>query len=59
MQALVAQKPYDIGKQGVEQAMAALGGGSVTAKIETGSLVITKDNMTRPDVAKYIDKSSC
>jgi ribose transport system substrate-binding protein len=59
VQALVAQKPYDIGKQGVEQAMAALTGGSVTAKIETESLVVTKDNMAQPDVAKYIYKSSC
>ena len=59
MQALVAQKPFDIGKQGVEQAMAALGGGSVTANIQTESLVVTKDNMAQPDVAKYIYKSSC
>ncbi len=59
VQALVAQKPFDIGKQGVEQALAALSGGSVTAKIETESLVVTKDNMAQPDVAKYIYKSSC
>jgi ribose transport system substrate-binding protein len=59
VQALVAQKPYDIGKQGVEQALAALSGGSVTAKIETESLVVTKDNMAQPDVAKYIYKSGC
>ena len=57
VQALVAQKPYDIGKQGVEQALAALSGGSVTATIETESLVVTKDNMAQPDVAKYIYKS--
>lgn len=59
VQALVAQKPYDIGKQGVEQALASLSGGSVTAKIETESLVVTKDNMADPEVAKYIYKSSC
>jgi ribose transport system substrate-binding protein len=59
VQALVAQKPYDIGAQGVQQALAALSGGSVTAKIETESLVVTKDNMTQPDVAKYIYKASC
>jgi ribose transport system substrate-binding protein len=59
VQALVAQKPYDIGLQGVQQALAALSGGSVTAKIETESLVVTKDNMTQPDVAKYIYKTSC
>jgi ribose transport system substrate-binding protein len=59
VQALVAQKPFDIGKQGVEQALAALSGGSVTAAIQTESLVVTKDNLAEPDVAKYIYKSSC
>jgi ribose transport system substrate-binding protein len=59
VQALVAQKPFDIGKQGVEQAIAALSGGSVTAKIQTESLVVTKDNMTQPDVSKYVYKSAC
>jgi ribose transport system substrate-binding protein len=59
VQALVAQKPYDIGKQGVEQALAALSGESVTAAIQTESLVVTKANMAEPDVAKYIYKASC
>jgi ribose transport system substrate-binding protein len=59
VQALVAQKPYDIGVQGVEQAIASLSGGSVTANIQTESLVVTKDNMAQPDVAKYIYKASC
>ena len=59
VQALVAQKPFDIGKQGVEQAIAAMSGGSVTAKIQTESLVVTKDNMTQPDVSKYVYKSAC
>ena len=59
VQALVAQKPYDIGKQGVEQALAALSGGTVTPSIETESLVVTKDNMAQPDVAKYIYKAGC
>ena len=59
VQALVAQKPFDIGKQGVEQALNALSGKPVTKSIETESLIITKDNMTQPDVSKYIYKSSC
>jgi ribose transport system substrate-binding protein len=59
VQALVAQKPYDIGLQGVEQALASLSGSAVTAKIETESLVVTKDNMAQPDVSKYIYKSGC
>jgi ribose transport system substrate-binding protein len=59
VQALVAQKPFDIGKQGVEQALAALSGGPVTAAIQTESLVVTKDNIAQPDVAKYVYKSAC
>ncbi len=59
VQALVAQKPYDIGVQGVTQAAAALEGKTVTASIATESLIVTKDNMTNPDVSKYIYKSSC
>ena len=59
VQALVAQKPYDIGVQGVEQALAALDGKPVTKEIETESLIVTKDNMAEPDVSKYIYKSNC
>jgi ribose transport system substrate-binding protein len=59
VQALVAQKPFDIGVQGVEQAMAALAGETVTPEIETESLIVTKDNMADPEVSKYIYKSSC
>jgi ribose transport system substrate-binding protein len=59
VQALVAQKPYDIGVQGVQQAIAALTGQSVTPSIETESLVVTKDNMKDPAVSKYIYKSDC
>jgi ribose transport system substrate-binding protein len=59
VQALVAQKPFDIGKQGVEQAMAAMNGQTVTKEIETESLIVTKDNMNDPEVNKYIYKSNC
>jgi ribose transport system substrate-binding protein len=59
VQALVAQKPYDIGVQGVEQAANALEGKPVTAKIDTESLIVTKDNLNDPNVSKYIYKDSC
>jgi ribose transport system substrate-binding protein len=59
VQALVAQKPFDIGKQGVEQALNALSGKAVTKSIETESLIVTKANMAEPDVSKYIYKSNC
>jgi len=59
VQALVAQKPYDIGEQGVKEALAAIDGGTVTKEIETESLIVTKENMNQPDVSKYIYKASC
>jgi ribose transport system substrate-binding protein len=59
VQALVAQKPYDIGVQGVEQAANAVEGASVTAKIDTESLIVTKDNLNDPNVSKYVYKDSC
>lgn len=59
VQALVAQKPYDIGVRGVEQAANAVEGKSVTASIATESLIVTKDNLNDPEVNKYIYKDKC
>jgi ribose transport system substrate-binding protein len=59
VQALVAQKPYDIGVQGIDQAVAALTGKTVTKNIATASLIVTKANLNDPNVNKYIYKSSC
>jgi len=59
VQALIAQKPADIGKAGVEQAIAALKGESVQKKIGTGFVVVTKENMNNPDVKPFLYKSSC
>jgi ribose transport system substrate-binding protein len=59
VQALVAQKPYDIGVQGVEQGANAVEGKPVTAKIDTESLIVTKDNLSDPAVSKYIYKDKC
>ncbi len=58
-QALVAQKPYDIGFQAVQQAVNALTGKAVKAKIQTGLVIVTKANITQPGVAKYLYKSKC
>jgi ribose transport system substrate-binding protein len=59
VQALIAQKPADIGKAGVEQAIAALKGEPVQKKIGTGFVVVTKENMSNPDVQPFLYKSSC
>ncbi len=45
VQALVAQQPGTIGKDGIDQAVAALDGGTITPKIQTGFSIITKDNV--------------
>jgi len=57
VQALIAQQPAEIGKQGVEQAIAALKGESTKPKIGTGFSVITKDNLAQNQDAVY--KASC
>jgi ribose transport system substrate-binding protein len=56
-QALIAQQPAEIGKQGVEQALAALNGETTKPKIGTGFSVITKDNLDQNQDALY--KASC
>ena len=45
VQALVAQQPGIIGQYGVDMAVAALDGGTVTPKVQTGFTTITKDNV--------------
>lgn len=59
VQALIAQKPYTIGVQGVKAAVAALAGKSVKKKQTTGFFVITKNNVDtkQGQAAQY--RSSC
>ncbi|MDQ1582227.1 MAG: ribose transport system substrate-binding protein [Microbacteriaceae bacterium] len=58
VQALIAQEPATIGKDGVQQAIAALKGTSVNKKIQTGFTVITKDTLTTTG-KDAVYKSSC
>jgi len=58
IQALVAQQPELIGQYGVDMAVAALDGGQVTPKVQTGFTIITKDNVDG-DGASAIYKSAC
>jgi ribose transport system substrate-binding protein len=58
VQALVAQQPALIGQYGVDEAVAALDGGNVTPKVQTGFTIITKDNVGG-DGASAIYKSNC
>jgi len=57
VQALVAQKPADIGAQGVEQAVKALNGEPTEPEIGTESVTITKENLADSQDSLY--KSSC
>ena len=45
VQALIAQQPAEIGKLGVQQAVAALKGETTKPEIGTGFTTITKDNL--------------
>jgi ribose transport system substrate-binding protein len=57
VQALIAQQPAEIGKQGVDQALAALNGQPTKKKIATGFSVITKQNLSSSQDKLY--KASC
>ncbi|HSF98434.1 MAG TPA: ABC transporter substrate-binding protein [Ornithinibacter sp.] len=46
VQALVAQQPSTIGSDGIEQAHAALTGGTIEPTIQTGFTIITKENLS-------------
>jgi ribose transport system substrate-binding protein len=59
VQALIAQKPADIGRQGVEQAVNALEGKPVKEKITTGYVTVEKDQLDDPTVKAALYKSSC
>ncbi|MDI2129540.1 ABC transporter substrate-binding protein [Yinghuangia seranimata] len=59
IQGLIAQKPYDIGAKGVEQAVAALDKKQVPKSIATDLVAVTKDNVDQPDVSKYLYKGAC
>ncbi|SEK49927.1 ABC transporter substrate-binding protein [Streptacidiphilus jiangxiensis] len=59
LQVLVAQDPAAIGTQAVDQLAAALAGKPVQASIGTTMVAITKDNLSDPQIAKYVYKASC
>lgn len=48
--ALVVQNPRKMGSTGVQTLLAHLGGQSVEANIDTGAVVVTRENMDQPDI---------
>jgi ribose transport system substrate-binding protein len=59
IQGLIAQQPADIGKQGIDQAVAALKGQATTKRITTGFVTVTKDNLSSPEAQGALYKASC
>jgi ribose transport system substrate-binding protein len=56
-QALIAQDPATIGKEGVRQAIASLKGETVERDVEAPLVAITKDNMTENE--KFFYRTEC
>jgi ABC-type sugar transport system substrate-binding protein len=59
VQALIAQSPYTIGTNAVDQAVAALSGKPTTKKIGTKFTIITKANLNSAASQAAIYKTSC
>jgi ribose transport system substrate-binding protein len=59
VQALIAQQPAQIGADGVTQAAAAVRGEGVQKTIGTDSATITAENVSQPDVAKFLYTTTC
>jgi ribose transport system substrate-binding protein len=59
VQGLIAQDPYTIGVDGVQQTILALKGQPTTKSIRTELAAVTKDNMNDPAVKKVLYTSSC
>ena len=59
VQALIAQSPYTIGTNAVDQAVAALSGKPTTKKIGTKFTIITQANLNSADSQAAIYKTAC
>jgi ribose transport system substrate-binding protein len=59
VQALVAQEPGVIGQYGVDAAVAALEGTTVTPKVQTGFTIIDQDNVDTAEGQAAAYKSNC
>jgi ribose transport system substrate-binding protein len=59
VQGLIAQDPYQIGVDGVQQTIDALNGTPTTKAIQTDLAALTKDNVNDPSMAKFLYKATC
>jgi ribose transport system substrate-binding protein len=56
---LVVQEAYEMGRLGVQQALAALDGKKVTPDIQTTAVIATTKNLDDPTVKKYLYEGNC
>ena len=59
VQALIVQKPLEMGQVAVQQLVRSLKGEKTTKVINTDYVVLDKSNMEKPEVNQYIYKTSC
>ncbi len=59
VQAIIAQQPYDIGYQGVEQAVAAINGEETESAIQTGFSIITAETLDSEEGQAALYASEC
>ena len=59
VQALIAQRPYQIGVDGVDAIANALTGKSVEHSVTTDTVTITKDNLQEPEIQKALYTLKC
>lgn len=59
LDALIIQQPWEMGYQGVVQAVNALNGDEVTTPIGTSTVTATANTIDDPEVAKYLYEGNC
>lgn len=59
VQAIIAQQPYDIGYQGIEQALAAINGEPTEKMIQTGFTIVTLETLDTPEGQAALYASEC
>lgn len=59
VQALIAQKPSEIGVQAVKNVVASLTGGKVEKSVGTDTVTVTKDNIGTPEIEGMLYKTKC
>lgn len=54
IQATIVQNPFNMGYRGIEMAVKAIKGEKISKRIDTGSIVVTKDNMYTSENQKLL-----